>query len=354
MKNKINFTPFSIGILSFIAICFILVAVFIIAPFFNTTSNQKQTTLETLSQKNQVSQEPTKEGNLTNEEMIQKNIDFIKNNLETLAKENNITKKTDNFQEQNANVTKELPTLDKSQMQTLCQRSKPQLAIIIDDVANKGQLDRVLGLPFKVTPSLFPRSEASKNTPYIAKNAPFYMVHLPLEAKSFYQKEHKWLFVGDSREKIKERIQEIKRDFPNLTYLNNHTGSKFTEDWNSMQYLLEALQEEQIIFVDSKTTGKSVTSQYYKDKPKTNPCLQRPFLQRDVFLDNELEEEKIAIALKNAIKIAKQKGYAIAIGHPHSITIKTLKNMQGVLEKSGVEMVYVNELITKYDTISKK
>ncbi len=333
----------------------LLVAIFVIAPFYQSSFKKEVNSPKTPLQN---TQKNYKEGNLTNEEMIQKNIDFIKNNLDSLKKENNTTKEANNIedlQKQNAVLAEDLQVLEKPKIQETCQREKPQLAIIIDDVANKTQLERVLNLPFKVTPSLFPKSEASKNTPLLAKSAPFYMVHLPLEAKNFYQKEHEWLRVGDSKEKIIQRIKEIKKDFPNLAYLNNHTGSKFTEDLTSMQYLLDALNKEGIIFLDSKTTPKSVTQKYYQDKFRAfNPCYKNPFLQRDVFLDNELEEEKIAIALKNSIKVAKKKGYAIAIGHPHPVTIKTLKNMEGFLKKSGVELVYVNELITKYDTISKK
>ncbi|MDE5603306.1 MAG: divergent polysaccharide deacetylase family protein, partial [Helicobacter sp.] len=85
------------------------------------------------------------------------------------------------------------------------------------------QYHKIMKLPFKVTPSIFPKGDASPDTPNIAKIAPFYMIHLPLEASNFYQKEHHLLLSTDSKETIERKIKSLKEDFPNLTYLNNHT-----------------------------------------------------------------------------------------------------------------------------------
>ncbi len=45
------------------------------------------------------------------------------------------------------------------------------------------------------------------------------------------------------------------------------------------------------------------------------------------------------------VKIAKTKGYAIAIGHPHKETLLALQNASSYLKESGVDLVYINELI---------
>ncbi|MDE5591693.1 MAG: divergent polysaccharide deacetylase family protein [Helicobacter sp.] len=226
-----------------------------------------------------------------------------------------------------------------------CHKVKPQLAIIIDDIAFMTQYQAAINLPFKITPSFFPPYEDAPNTPQIAKMAPFYMVHLPLEALNFRQKGH--LNASDSKEVIQQRIQAIKKDFPNLAFLNNHTGSKFTQDEVAMSFLLEVLNQEGVTFVDSRTTAKSVTREYYQKQkvPSLNTCQETPFLERDVFLDNERDVVEITNNIIKAVEIAKFKGYAIAIGHPHEETLNTLRNMSGFLEESGVNLVYVKELI---------
>lgn len=301
----------------------------------------------------------------SNAELIQKNIDFLKENLEALKAssaqepleqmcerespkdtQTHLDSPTSLNETKTQDYQEESPTKN-TQEQRKCQRTKPQLAIIIDDIGTLAQYRVLTKIHYKITPSLFPKSRINPQTPKIAEIAPFYMVHLPLEALNFYQEGHEWLFVGDSRDKIEKRIQAIKKDFPTLAYINNHTGSKFTQNLESMKLLLETLAKHNISFLDSRTTPHTKTNIFYNaDSQKPlNPC-QEKFLERDVFLDNELSIPKITQQLIQAVKIAKTKGYAIAIGHPHKETILALKNAEDYLTKSGVEIVYVNEIIT--------
>ncbi|MBX7491122.1 divergent polysaccharide deacetylase family protein [Helicobacter turcicus] len=330
-------------------------------------------------QKNTLSpQRLTLENNTTlatnNAELIQKNIDFLKQHLEQMKLDSKKDSPTqDNITPQDSENRDSSQILDSKKDSTLatdstifspilpkqtthqnpeinstaCVRNKPQLAIIIDDISTLAQYKAITQIPFKLTPSLFPKSKVNPDTPKIAQIAPFYMIHLPLEALNFYQKEHKWLFVGDSKEKIELYINAIKQDFPNLSYINNHTGSKFTQDLKSMSLLLETLNTHHINFVDSRTIGATKTAAAYAKSPYIafNPCQQTP-LERDIFLDNTLEIPKITQQLIQAVQIAKQKGYAIAIGHPHKATFLALKNATDYLENSGIELVYIHEIIT--------
>ncbi|PKT75617.1 hypothetical protein BCM35_04505 [Helicobacter winghamensis] len=297
-----------------------------------------------------------------NAELIQKNINFLKEHLEQIKKDSIIPNSPQGLN-QNSTPRKTTPheakqTIQESQRQELlapspkldsnfCVRNKPQLAIIIDDVSNFAQYQAIKEIPFKLTLSLFPKSKVNPDTPKIAKIAPFYMIHLPLEALNFHQKEHKWLFAGDSKDKMESYIAAIKHDFPNLSHINNHTGSKFTQNLESMSLLLETLNNHHINFIDSRTIATTKTNSAYAKSPYIafNPCQQKP-LERDVFLDNVLDIPKITEQLIQAVQIAKQKGYAIAIGHPHKATLLTLKNATDYLQKSGVELVYINEIIT--------
>lgn len=366
--------PVTIGIIALL----LILLVFNFVPSVNPikTKNLKiaqESQSITLSSESQESSTMHEDLSQNNADSIQKNIDFLKAKIERLKQENteNLAKEQEKLaklQEQTPlqNTTTKTATIPLEVAQTpqtlesnlaqittqssaipQCVRHKPQLAIIIDDIGSNAQYQALKRISFKLTPSLFPKGKANPDTPKIAKNAPFYMVHLPLEAINFYQKEHEWLFVGDSKTKIKQRIQNIKKDFPNLAYINNHTGSKFTQDIESMTLLLEALNASAINFVDSKTIGNTQSSAAYAKVSyiPNNPCQQTP-LVRDVFLDNNLEIPAITKQLILAVQIAKTKGYAIAIGHPHKETFIALKNAEDYLSKSGVELVYIHEIIT--------
>ena len=292
-----------------------------------------------------------------NIELIQKNIEFIQKNMDEfkqneamlvqkeqeVAKQEDAKKDEEKAQEQ---MPKKIAQKETKQI-NLCKKDKPQLAIIIDDVATMEQLNAIKKLPFAITPSIFPYSEATPNGKNIAKNAEFYMVHLPLEALNFYQKNHGYLFVKDSKEVIENKVAQIKKDFPQLTYINNHTGSKFTQDKQAMTYLLDVLEKNRITFLDSKTIGNIYSPKYFATHKRDshNICQKNPFLIRDVFLDNQRDVAKITEQLLLSVKIAKKQGYAIAIGHPYKETFIALLNAKDFLKKSGVELVYVDKLI---------
>ena len=214
-------------------------------------------------------------------------------------------------------------------------KGKPKLAIVIDDVAFAHQTRTIKKIPFKVSPSFFPPTKRHPDTVALSKSFPFIMVHLPTEALNYGRAEPKTLLVGDSYAKIKQRIQHIKRWFPRAKYYNNHTGSKFTSNYQAMDRLMRVMREENLHFVDSRTTAKTKAPEIAK-KYKIH------LYSRDVFLDNSPQKELIREQLKKAVSIAKKRGYALAIGHPHESTLQVLIHAKHILK--GVELVYLKEL----------
>ena len=93
---------------------------------------------------------------------------------------------------------------------------------------------------------MFPADGNHPSTPKYAQKESVKMVHLPMEAVKFSDEEEDTLHVSDSNLQIAERVAEIVKQFPNLKYMNNHTGSKFTSDKRAMQVLLSNLKN--IIF----------------------------------------------------------------------------------------------------------
>ena len=212
---------------------------------------------------------------------------------------------------------------------------KPKLAIIVDDVTNSSQVKKIKSLPFSVTMSFLPPTERFPNSSKVAKNLQNIMIHLPLEALNYANQEPKTLLITDSIETIRTRIKEVKEKFPNAKYTNNHTGSKFTSDYEAMRRLMGVLDEFGLEFIDSRTTPASKAveaAEFYN---------QHIFV-RDTFLDNNLDIEYIHNQLRSAVKRAKKNGYAIAICHPHSITLQALNKAQSILK--DVELVYINQI----------
>ena len=213
---------------------------------------------------------------------------------------------------------------------------KPKLVIIIDDVSKRSQLHAIQSVGMKLTPSIFPPSELSMTSNHLAEGLRHYMIHLPMESGSRqFNTQYKTLMHTFSTVQIEERVRELRRLFPHGHYINNHTGSVFTGNGVAMKRLYKALREEGFVFVDSRTTATSKVhgiSDSYGDA----------YVARDIFIDNTHTIGYIHAQLKKAVNIAKRKGYAIAIGHPHHITMQALASANEILK--DVELIYIDEL----------
>jgi len=213
--------------------------------------------------------------------------------------------------------------------------TRPILAILIDDVTLLRQIKKIKDISYPITMAFLPPTSIHKDSAKIAQKLTNIMIHLPLEAGTKKFEETNTLHIGDSLEKIDKRLSNLKKLYPQVKYLNNHTGSKFTADKESMDKLMQVLKKYNFKFVDSRTTAKTKAKESAKKYGVK-------YLARNIFLDNKQDKIYITNQLKKAIKISKKYGKAIAIGHPHSITLETLKNSKHLLE--GINLVYITHL----------
>ena len=96
------------------------------------------------------------------------------------------------------------------------------------------------------------------------------------------------------------------------------------------------MRDDGLFYLDSRTSAATVGAAEAKK-------LGVRTYQRDVFLDNEQNQAAILKQLRQAENIAKQRGHAIAIGHPHKQTLAALK--QWLKEKDpSVHVVAISTL----------
>ncbi len=145
------------------------------------------------------------------------------------------------------------------------------------------------------------------------------------------------------------RIVDISIDaVPHAQGINNHMGSLLTSNSSHMEWLMQAIanRDEHLFFVDSKTTAKTVAGD-------AALSYHIPSVRRDVFLDSVANDKDfVKQQIQQVINIAKQPGYALAIGHPHQTTLSVLEQELSKLSAQEVELVTVSGLINT--AISKK
>ena len=142
-----------------------------------------------------------------------------------------------------------------------------------------------------------------------------------------------------SRERVGHAFNEALESVPHVIGVNGHRGSLLTRHPGHMQWLMEEIRaREPLFFVDSYTHHGSVALQIAVENGVVA-------MKRDVFLDPDPSPEAVAREFERLKVLARQRGHALAIGHPYPVTLELLERELPRLAEEGFELVRVSELL---------
>jgi polysaccharide deacetylase 2 family uncharacterized protein YibQ len=217
---------------------------------------------------------------------------------------------------------------------------KPKVAIIIDDLGlNLEQARCFLDLDMPLSFSVLPFLEHSKEVAVIASQKQRdVLLHLPMQPAQWPDIDAGpgVLLVSMDRPEIEARVQTALEAVPFIIGVNNHMGSRFTEDPERIGWVMEILKSRNLFFVDSLT---STRSKAYTQAHKLGLRCDR----RSTFLDNIQDPEAIRIQIRRLIAQAGQNGRAIGIGHVYPVTCQVLKSEYNYIN-SKVDLVPIHNL----------
>lgn len=224
----------------------------------------------------------------------------------------------------------------------------PKIVVIIDDLGLDEQATEYLaGIAGPYTLAFLPYADnLQAQTTSVKEAGHELMVHLPMQSHSTTADPGtNALLANLSFDEFGRRMEWNLTRFNGYVGINNHMGSLLTENPALMVRLMARLRREGLLFVDSLTTPKSVGERAAK-------AVDVPFLARDVFIDNERSRGYIRRQLATTERIAKLRGYAVAIGHPYPETLAALSEWQKTLEFKGFRLVPVSQIMA--EQIDKK
>lgn len=219
----------------------------------------------------------------------------------------------------------------------------PKVGIIFDDIGeNLSKMRQIISLDVPLTVSILPFLSYSQECAFLAKeNNIEVMLHLPLEPHGEkVTPEEKTINTNMSEDEIIKLTNIFIENVPFIKGVNNHMGSKATEDHRVMNIILNLIKEKNLYFVDSKTSSKSVAYDLAKK-------LGIPADINRCYLDNINNPEYISKRFDLLINLAKKRGEVIAIGHPRENTINMLKKYIPKFQENGIKFVYISEIIKK-------
>ena len=219
---------------------------------------------------------------------------------------------------------------------------KGKIGIIIDDFGyrNDEVSDGFLKLNAYLTYAVIPGHEYSTSFGEKAVNAGYeVIVHMPMEnTGKTYGEEEFVLTTEMDNETIQRRVNTAFNQIPTAIGMNNHQGSSASADQRVMSSVARVMNERNLFFIDSRTTVETIAE-------TTMEVFGVPTARRNVFLDNDDDEEKIIEQFMKLVKKSEELGSAIGIGHVKPKTLKVLKKHIPELQKKGFKFEFVSKML---------
>jgi hypothetical protein len=218
----------------------------------------------------------------------------------------------------------------------------PIIAIVIDDMGVDRKRSRHMweDVPGPLTLSFMSYADdLPEQTQAAKKSGHELMLHMSMEpSNATIDPGPNVLMTAMADSEIKSLTDWGLNRFSGFVGVNNHMGSRFTEDAHAMGVVLSEVKDRGLLFLDSRTSPKSVGRSVARD-------LGMPVLERNVFLDNDNDVDKVRHQLEQVERLARKQGFAIAIGHPRDATIAALKTWVPDAIARGLNIVPVSMLL---------
>lgn len=231
--------------------------------------------------------------------------------------------------------------LEKKEEAPLLAENK--VAIIIDDMGNSLEaLQEICDLKKPLTISILPLSTYPLETAQMAhENGLEVMLHLPGESLNHQEgidEMNGIIRSGMNEKEIRAIVGDSLDKVPYAEGVNNHMGSKITQEEAVMRPILDFLKGKNLYFLDSRTTADSIAYDLAKKMGLRSAY-------RNIFLDSPTGVNFTKQKIIDLCRLSQRTGKAIAIGHPFPETLEALKENIRLLEKYKVKPVLVSQIV---------
>ena len=219
---------------------------------------------------------------------------------------------------------------------------RPMIAIVIDDLGmNRSGTAALNHLPAPLTLAFLPYAPKLDEQTRAGRAAGHeLLVHVPMEPTGGEWPGPNALTSQLGPTELTSRLRAHLRSFRGFVGINNHMGSRITADSERMDLVMAELRKHDLLFLDSRTSPGSVAAREARR-------WHVPYAEWDVFLDNEIELTAVLRQLKVVEGLARRRGYAVAIGHPHDVTIEALRRWLPNLHARGFALAPISAIVAR-------
>ncbi len=214
------------------------------------------------------------------------------------------------------------------------------IVLIIDDFGyrNDEVTDGFLTLDAPMTYAVIPGHRFSESFGKAASEKGYeVIIHMPMETHARVNGETEFRLLTDMEDKeIQRRLEKAFHQLPMAVGMNNHQGSKGTENRRLMEIVAQYLRSRGAYFIDSRTSAQSIGEEVMRTH-------KVPTSHRAVFLDNDADPDLIRIQLSKLKEKSRIYGFAIGIGHARPNTLNVLREELPRIQEEGFRLLYASQ-----------
>lgn len=221
---------------------------------------------------------------------------------------------------------------------------KAAIALIIGGLGRAGpEIDAAIErLPAAVTFAFDPRWTGARRTLSRARDAGHQvLLQIPMEPANYPANDPGpyTLLTGATDEENLRRLDWLLAQAEDYDGVMNYMGSRFTRSAEKLRPVIEALRRNDLIFVDSRTTHRSIAADIAREAGLAS-------LANDRHIDAVSDAAAIDGRLGELERIAAETGLAVGIGFAYSSTVERVAAWSATLGEKGLRLVSVSEALS--------
>ena len=168
------------------------------------------------------------------------------------------------------------------------------------------------------------------------------LLQLPLEPYGYPSVDpgpHTLLVDNDELSNI-ENLEWVLARATSYTGVMNHMGARYTTDDSAMHWLITALADRGLMFVDDGTAAKTMTT-------NVGAALGAPVVRADLVIDKVRSGPQIEKALDELEQIARSRGLAIGVASAFPVSIAAVSGWTASARDRGIIVVPASAALTR-------
>ena len=219
--------------------------------------------------------------------------------------------------------------------------NRPRIAVVIDGLGvDRAATARAIALSPAVTLAFVVYADNLTDQTVAARQAGHeLLLHVPMEPISAAAAIGSYgLGRNMPRDELVRRLRWDLARFDAYVGIDNHMGTEFAQDTPAMRVVMDELKQRGLLYLDARAVPTAPVAVAARD-------FGVPYVARDIFLDGEQAAISVDARLAQLVKLARERGSAIAIGHAHDETLAALQRWLPTLSRQGVVLVPLTAVV---------